>query len=85
LKNDPNFANGWLYGFHRDVGDNLADFRSFTGTFGDGSLQIVMDRYTGNFWIDVDRFNPYQDVVNFFGHAFVEVLPNLFKKLCFWC
>jgi YD repeat-containing protein len=85
LKNDPNFANGWLYGFHRDVGDNLADFRSYTGTFGDGSLQIVMDRYTGNFWIDVDRFNPYQDVVNFFGHTFVEVLPHLFRKLCFWC
>lgn len=34
---------------------------------------------TGNFHIDVDRFNPYQDVANFFGHAFIEVLPSLFK------
>ena len=81
LKDDPNFANGVLYGMHRDVGDNLRDFRSYSGTFGDGSLQIVMDQHSGRFWIDVDRFNPYQDVVNFFGHAFVEVLPNWFKKV----
>jgi YD repeat-containing protein len=81
LINDGNFANGFLYGFHTDVGRNLRDFRSYTGSFGDGSLQIVLSSSTGDFHIDVDRFNPYQDVVNFFGHSFVEVLPSLFKKI----
>ncbi|HEY0005397.1 MAG TPA: hypothetical protein VGB17_11360 [Pyrinomonadaceae bacterium] len=81
LMGDSDFANGILYGFHVDVGRNAHDFRSYTGTFGDGSLQIVMDRYTGHFYADVDRFNPYQDVVNAFGHVFGEVLPHLFRRI----
>jgi hypothetical protein len=40
-----------------------------------------MDRYTGHFYADVDRFNPYQDVVNAFGHVFGEVLPHLFRRI----
>ncbi len=80
LSNDGNFANGFLYGSTPDVGRELRDFRSYTGSFGDGSLQIAISADSGNFHIDVDRFNPYQDVVNFFGHAFVEVLPSLVKS-----
>lgn len=81
FRSSEDYASGILYGFHTDVGRNLWDYRSFTGTFGSGSLQVVMDRTTGQFHIDVDQFNPYQDVVNFVGHAFVEVLPNLFRKI----
>jgi hypothetical protein len=44
-------------------------------------MQLVIDQQTGHFHVDVDRFNPYQDVVNFFGHAFGEVLPNLFRRI----
>lgn len=79
LSNDENFADGFLYGLHTDVGRELHDFRSYTGSFGDSSLQIVISADSGNFHIDVDQFNPYQDVVNFFGHVFVEALPSLFK------
>ncbi len=81
MSDTAEFANGVLYGFHTSVGRDLHDFRSFTGTFGDGSLQIVMDRNTGAFYADVDRFNPYQDVVNVFGHVFGEVLPHLFRRI----
>lgn len=61
---------------------NLGTSDRFTGTFGDGILQIVIDQDTGRFHVDVDRFNPYEDVVNFFGHTFAEVLPNLFRRIC---
>jgi hypothetical protein len=55
--------------------------RSFNNDLDTGrSLQIVVDQYTGNFYADTDRFNPYQDVVSVLGHAFVEVLPGLLKK-----
>lgn len=77
---DGSFAKGALYGFHINEvpGGNLTDIRSYTGTFGDGSLQIVVSANSLNFYADVDRFNPYQDLVNFFGHTFLEVLPGLF-------
>lgn len=81
MSDTDDFAHGILYGFHTDVGRNLTDFRSYTGTFGPGSLQIVMDRNTGHFYADVDRFNPYQDVINAFGHLFGEVLPHLFRRI----
>jgi hypothetical protein len=82
LQSDGNFASGILYGFHISEvpGGNLTDFRSYTGTFGDGSLQVVISGNSPyNFYSDVDRFNPYQDLVNLFGHTFMEVLPGLFK------
>jgi hypothetical protein len=81
MSDTDDFAHGILYGFHTDVGRNLTDFRSYTGTFGNGSLQIVMDWNTGYFYSDVDRFNPYQDVINAFGHLFGEVLPHLFRRI----
>ncbi len=81
MSDSDEFANGILYGFHTDVGRDLRDFRSYTGTFGNGSLQIVMDRYTGHFYADVDHFNPYQDVINAVGHLFGEVLPHLFRRI----
>lgn len=80
LDGDPRFASGVLYGLHRDVGAHLQDFRAFSGTFGKGSLQIVVDHVTGRFYADVDNFNPYQDVVGFLGHAFGEVIPMWFRR-----
>ena len=82
IMQDPDFANGSLYAFHTSVGRDIWDFRSFNNYLDTGrSLQIVVDQYTGNFYADTDRFNPYQDVVSFLGHAFVEVLPGLLKKI----
>jgi hypothetical protein len=81
LMADDCFAHGLLYGLHTDVGKDLIDFRSYNGTFGRGSLQIVIDKRTGAFWADVDAHNPYNDLVRFFGHAFGEVIPHFFQRL----
>jgi hypothetical protein len=80
LHHDPRFASGVFYGFHRDVGGDLIDFRSYNGELGEGSLQLVIDRFTGAIYADIDRFNPYQDVVRIFGHLFREVLPGFFRR-----
>lgn len=82
LDRDDRFAKGLLYGLHLDVGDgrNLVDYRSYTGALGRGSLQIVIDRDTGDCWIDVDRHCPYEDVVRFIGHA-GEVIAGFFAWL----
>jgi hypothetical protein len=81
LSTDARFASGVLYQLHRDVGANLTEFRAYPGEIGDGSLQIVIDKTTGRFYADIDRFNPYADVVNAGGHAFVEVLPNWLRAM----
>jgi hypothetical protein len=80
LRADGRFAEGMLYGLHTDVGEDLTDFRSYRGTFGRGSLQIVIDKRTGAFYADIDQWNPYADVVNWVGHAFGEVVPHWFRK-----
>lgn len=80
LRADDRFASGVFWGMHQDVGSHLCDYRSFNGKFGPGSLQLVIDRETGHFWADIDRHNPYEDLVRFFGHAFTEVLPGFFRR-----
>jgi hypothetical protein len=80
LELDPRFASGVLHGLHADVGAHRDDYRSYSGAFGKGSLQIVVDRVTGAAYADVDGHNPYQDVVGFVGHAFAEVVPGWIKK-----
>jgi len=82
LEADERFANGPLHGLHADVGEDRTDFRSYRGTLGEGSLQLVIDRKTGRFYADIDEWNPYADVVNWVGHAFGEVVPHFFAK--FW-
>ena len=81
LRADPRFASGSLYQLHRDVGTDLCEFRAHPGELGAGSLQIVIDKTTGKFYADLDRFSPYTDLVNWLGHAFGEVVPGWFKKL----
>lgn len=80
LQQDRRFAAGGLHLLHGDVGDNRRDFRSYRGTFGKGSLQIVLDATTGAFYADVDQWNPYADVVNYIGHG-GEVVGNFTKRL----
>ncbi len=83
LMEDPRFLCGSLHGLHVDVGTDRRDFRAIRGALGKdykGSLQIVIDATTGNFYADVDRYNPYADVVDWCGHAFGEVVPHLWKR-----
>jgi hypothetical protein len=63
------FRRGVLHGRHKDVGPKRLDFRSDRGSLGAGSLEVVFSRLTGVVFIDVDQFNPYEDVASFFGHA----------------
>jgi len=81
LRGDPRFASGLLYQLHKDVGKHLTEFRAHPGELGPGSLQIVIDKTTGRFYADIDRFNPYSDLVNSIGHAFGEVVPGWLKKV----
>lgn len=80
LRADDRFANGVFYGLHRDVGTDLADFRSYNGVLGPGSVQIVIDTNTLAVYADCDRFNPYEDVVRFLGHT-GEVLGDGIRRL----
>lgn len=80
LCGDPHFKRGIFYGLHQEVGNHLTEFRSFRGQFGKGSLQIVVDQTTGALHCDVDAYSPYDDLVGVFGHVFVEVIPNWFKR-----
>src|SRR5688572_21238178 len=59
LRRDGRFAEGVLHKLHADVGEDLTDFRSYRGAFGKGSLQIVVDLTTGQFYADVDAWSPY--------------------------
>ena len=81
---DPNatFTTGPLFGFHQEIlvpGTETFSYRSYNGTYGVGSLQIVVNTTTRYAHIDVDNYNPNQDAVNLFGHVFTEVLPDLFE------
>lgn len=80
LRNDKRFASGIFYGLHRDVGDCLEDFRSYHGALGPGSVQVVIDKKTYAVYCDIDRNNPYQDVVRFVGHS-GDVIGHFFRKL----
>lgn len=77
LLTDERFANGPLHRLHVDVGLNRRDFRAFRGALGTehkGSLQVVIDEITGNFYADIDKWNPYEDAVSWLGHTFEDVL-----------
>lgn len=76
---NPKFLSGSGWILHKDVGNDLIDFRSIKGVFGKGSLQIVFDKKTGAFWSDVDRFNPYQGLYYQVCHVFLECIPDLIK------
>lgn len=83
LTDDPRFARGSLHHLHPEVGKDRRDFRAYLGDLGDrhkGSLQIVIDATTGNFYADLDLWNPYQDTVNWVGHA-GEVVAGWWRRV----
>lgn len=84
LRRDNRFTEGFFYGLHADVGENLTEFRSFRGKIGPGSMQIVIDQRTGQFYVDVDKFDPYQDLANACGHLFGEVVPDYAGRVWGW-
>lgn len=81
LRVDKRFHEGALHRLHADVGKHRTDFRSFKGEVCPGSLQVVVDLKSGRFYADIDGWNPYQDLVNWVGHTFGEVIiPKLRGK-----
>ena len=72
------FRKGRLHNSHKDVGPARVDYRSFRGALGSGSMQIVISTTTRVVFIDMDRFNPYEDLASFIGHAW-EVARNRFR------
>lgn len=79
LDRDGRFVSGGLHRLHPEVGEPRREWRSYTGAFGPGSLQIVLNTKNGECYADVDQFNPYQDAVNWIGHA-GEVIGGLFRR-----
>lgn len=67
------FVEGPLHRLHVNVGPKRLDFRSPGGTFGPGSLQVVISRTTGNLYADVDRFFAYE-LAGLVAHGVVEVI-----------
>lgn len=81
LRTDKQFASGVFHLLHKaDVGTPRVEFRSHRGTLQKGSLQMVINRRTGTFYADVDRFPVYSDVVGALGHFFGEVLFKRRKR-----
>jgi hypothetical protein len=81
LRHDARFLSGILHHLHPEVGGDRVEFRSIRGSFGAGSLQVVIGVDTERFHADIDRFSPYDDVVGFGGHAIVDVLPHWLKRI----
>lgn len=80
LRQHEAFTEGALHGLHPEVGEDRTDFRAWRRAFGSGSLQIVIDTRTGRYYADIDQWNPYEDVVNWVGHA-GEVLRGWWRKV----
>lgn len=78
LRQDPRFVEGPLHLLHH-VGEDPTEFRSHRGELVRKSLQVVVDKKTGRFEADLDKFSPYSDLVSWFGHA-GEVIGGLFRK-----
>ena len=83
LKTNGCFLSGSGYGYHkrqvRGPGPErrYSDSRSVRSGGSTGSLQFVLGEIG---YADLDRYNPYQDVLNFFGHLFWEVAPYEFGR-----
>jgi len=83
LKGDNNWTSSNITGaMHTgDVGSPATDYRAYRGVYGDRSIQIVIGPLqpdgTHFIYADTDAFNPNEDLVSWFGHAFTEVLPGV--------
>jgi hypothetical protein len=85
LNNTKLFINGGSLGgfFHRkDVGGKpTLTIDLLRVPSGVSVFPVVVDTNTLKAYADIDRYNPYQDVANFLGHWFLEVVPWLAKRL----
>lgn len=77
LDKRPNFQRGPWHRLHRK-GENQTEYRSYR--YDNMSLQVVINTDTGEFYSDLDKYSPYEDVVGIVGHLFVEVVPNTLRK-----
>lgn len=75
------FLRGGLFSEHNGDANceqgGCADYRSIEGLFGTGSLQVVYNQRLERGYLDVDRFNPYQDLRGLVGH--ILELVHLFN------
>lgn len=78
LRKHPSFVETPWWWLHRTLGKHLTDFRGLRGAFGNGSLQIVVDKKTGRCYADVDGFAPV-DVYGSVMHM-AEVIRNRVRR-----
>lgn len=63
----------------RDVGTPARGYRALRGTFGPGTVQVVVNSETGAAYADIDSWNPAEDVVGAVGHL-VEVVSGWWRR-----
>lgn len=80
LARDDRFLSGPLSALHPEIGSPRCDYRSLQGKFGPGSLQVVVNPETLRCHLDIDRYNPYHDLVRWIGHT-GEVAGNWFRRM----
>lgn len=83
LQAHKDFVCGPLSALHPRVGTPRIDLRAYRRSFGPRALQFVINPDTGVGDVDLDRFNPYEDVVSILGHAGEVVshrLGRLFRR-----
>ena len=74
------FVEGPLGILHsQDVGELATEYRSYTNQ-GDYSLHVVLGK-NGSAFAHLDRYNPYEGLVGFVLHGFLELFPHLAAKL----
>jgi hypothetical protein len=81
-RSDRNFTHLGFSPMHGGLGRD--EFRSVTGRYGPGSLQIVITRVSPSFdtwYADLDRWNPLQSVGGFLAHNLGEVFVPWVKGL----
>lgn len=69
LDNNAYFLRGPLSALHPEIGTPRRDYRSLQGKYGPGSLQCVINPVTLKVHLDIDRYNPYHDLVRWVGHT----------------
>lgn len=84
LRRDERFQECPFNHLHPKVGKPRTGFRAHRDELGSGSLQIVINKRTGDFEADIDRFPSGSDLAGQVSHLAVEViwprLKGLFKR-----
>lgn len=84
LRKDERFAECPFNHLHPNVGNPRTGFRAHRDELGSGSLQLVINKRTGQFEADVDRFPSGSDLVGQVSHLAAEVIwpriTGLFRR-----